>query len=239
MVYGAQIRKTIGGIGPGRSPKRAFVKFRIALIAVAWVLMNGCAGVANAPNDSPSRVLNEMKRPSASEMSTVTVDPRDAHIAALEQEISKLREQNRTVPVPASRGEQTVVIVLRDEEFFASGAPKPTQDVLGTLRRIAEILKPHAASITRIRVEGHTDSQRIQTKQFPSNKELSEARAQIVAWYLQRETGFPSDRFAIRGYGATKPVASNSTAEGRTRNRRVEIAITANGTAGGTDVIRP
>lgn len=206
------------------------MKFGTALMLVGGVLLSGCIEMTEYPNDSPSRLLNEMRRP-LSETGAVTIDPRDAHIAALEQELARLREQgNRMavpVPTPAARVERSIVIVLRDEEFFATGSAKPTQDIIRTLRRTAEILKPHEAIITRIRVEGHTDDRRIHTKRFPSNKELSEARAQIIAWYLQRETGFPANLFSVTGHGASKPLASNATAEGRTRNRRVEIVITS------------
>ena len=80
----------------------------------------------------------------------------------------------------------------------------------------------------RIRVEGHSDSQAITgdlQKQYPSNWELSCARAAAVVRALADASGLDAAQFVAVGYGATDPVASNETAAGRQRNRRVRIAI--------------
>jgi len=180
------------------------------------------------PNDSASRVLNEMKRPNTSTPVAVPADDRDARLAALERDIAKLRAQ--PAPIPASiKVEKMFVVVLREEEFFASGSADLTQDAVRALRHAAETLKPYTSVIAQVRVDGHTDNRRIHTNRFPSNQELSEARAHNVASYLQKQTGLPPDRFTAAGYGATRPDASNATAEGRARNRRVEITVTSNG----------
>jgi len=179
------------------------------------------------PNDSASRVLNEMKRPVASTPGGVPADDRDARLAALERDLAKLRAQ--PAPVNASvKVEKTFVVVLREEEFFASGSADLTPDAIRALRHAAETLKPYSSVIAQVRIDGHTDSRPIHTRRFPSNQELSEARAYSVASYLQKQSGLPADRFTAAGYGATKPEASNATAEGRARNRRVEITVTSN-----------
>ncbi len=75
-----------------------------------------------------------------------------------------------------------------------------------------------------VRVEGHTDDVPIHTARFPSNWDLSAARAVAVARYFQ-SAGLPADRLAATGYGENRPVATNDTPEGRTANRRVEILL--------------
>jgi len=76
----------------------------------------------------------------------------------------------------------------------------------------------------RVLVEGHTDSIPIKNERFPSNLELSLARARSV-YQMLLMNGIPGDRVDYTGCGSKKPVASNSTPEGRARNRRVEIKL--------------
>ena len=75
-----------------------------------------------------------------------------------------------------------------------------------------------------IHVEGHTDDKPINTPQYPSNWELSSARAGSIVRLLI-DMGIQSQRLAAIGYAANRPVISNNTAEGRLRNRRVQLMI--------------
>jgi chemotaxis protein MotB len=77
---------------------------------------------------------------------------------------------------------------------------------------------------TEIRVEGHTDNVPINSEQFPSNWELSSARATAVLKYLI-DRGLPPERLAAVGYGEFRPIDTNETEAGRHRNRRVEIFV--------------
>ena len=76
-----------------------------------------------------------------------------------------------------------------------------------------------------VRIEGHTDSVPISTPLFPSNWELSSARATTVARRLSEFGGLKASRLIAAGYGESRPAASNDTQEGRARNRRVDIVI--------------
>jgi chemotaxis protein MotB len=76
-----------------------------------------------------------------------------------------------------------------------------------------------------IRIEGHTDNVPINTPRFPSNWELSVARATSVVQYLISRHNFPPERLSATGYGEYRPKASNATAEGRQKNRRVDFVI--------------
>ena len=73
-------------------------------------------------------------------------------------------------------------------------------------------------------IEGHTDSIPINTPEFPDNQALSVARASAIVNYLTAN-GLPESRIRVRGYGDTRPIASNATAEGRAANRRVEVGF--------------
>ncbi|GAH79272.1 unnamed protein product, partial [marine sediment metagenome] len=74
-------------------------------------------------------------------------------------------------------------------------------------------------------VGGHTDNVPISTKQYPSNWELSTARATNVVRYLIKAKEFPPERISAVGYGEYRPITDNSTAEGRQKNRRVVFLI--------------
>lgn len=95
-----------------------------------------------------------------------------------------------------------------------------------------EILDELALSLIDIpnfvRVEGHTDSVPVRSSRYPSNWELSTARAsRIVRWFIERRH-FPPERLSAAGFGEHRPAATNSTAEGREANRRVEIIVLRN-----------
>jgi outer membrane protein OmpA-like peptidoglycan-associated protein len=89
------------------------------------------------------------------------------------------------------------------------------------LEKLAVILNKYPD--TNILIEGHTDS----TGTYEHNLDLSKQRAQSVSNYLA-SLGVDPSRFTTMGYGPSQPVASNATAEGRTQNRRVELAVMAN-----------
>jgi chemotaxis protein MotB len=77
----------------------------------------------------------------------------------------------------------------------------------------------------RIHVEGHTDSQKISTGQFPSNWELSCARSSSVVRFFANRHQFNAASLVAVGYGDTQPISNNATVEGRARNRRVDIVL--------------
>jgi chemotaxis protein MotB len=114
-----------------------------------------------------------------------------------------------------------VVTVVTDEVLFDSGAAQLRSDALPILRIVGEALGDVENAVV---VEGHTDSRPISTARFPSNWELSGARAAAVVRYLER-AGVRSSRLSYEGYGERLPIASNDTPAGRAQNRRVEIVV--------------
>ncbi|MBE0565620.1 MAG: OmpA family protein [Krumholzibacteria bacterium] len=105
--------------------------------------------------------------------------------------------------------------------LFDSGRAELRGEAAPVLERLARMFRKFPAEV---RVEGHTDDLPIRSDRFPSNWELSAARAVSVARYFQA-AGLPADRLAATGYGEHRPVAGNDSAEGRTANRRVEILL--------------
>jgi len=78
-----------------------------------------------------------------------------------------------------------------------------------------------------VRVEGHTDNLPINTPKFPSNWELSTARATNCLRYLVERHRFPPEKISALGYAEYRPIATNTTADGRNKNRRVDIIVLA------------
>lgn len=115
-----------------------------------------------------------------------------------------------------------LVISLSEAGFFDSGAATMKKSSLRVLDAIAESVLPMS---NQIRIEGHTDNTPIHTDRFPSNWELSTARATQVIAYLTTHFPFRASRLSAAGYGEHRPMAKNATAEGRALNRRVDFVV--------------
>ncbi|MCQ4320943.1 flagellar motor protein MotD [Stutzerimonas stutzeri] len=117
-----------------------------------------------------------------------------------------------------------VEIELNSSLLFPSGDALPNDHAFDLLEKIAGILAPFD---NPIHVEGFTDNLPINTETFPTNWELSAARAGSVVRMLAAD-GVDPARLAAVGYGEFQPIADNSTAEGRARNRRVILVVSRN-----------
>jgi len=115
-----------------------------------------------------------------------------------------------------------VIKVLTDDLLFASGQATLSGQATGLLGEIAQLL--NIDETHPISVEGNTDNVPIHSSQFPSNWELSTARAGSVVEFLI-EHGVAASRLTAAGNADQRPVASDATAAGRARNRRVEIVM--------------
>jgi len=119
------------------------------------------------------------------------------------------------------RHRMNLEVEIRADVLFPSGVANLTPQALQPLRDLASILGGFA---NPLRVEGHTDDVPIATAEFPSNWELSAARAASVARLLI-DSGIDPHRLAIAGRGEFQPEASNATEEGRNHNRRVKLIV--------------
>jgi chemotaxis protein MotB len=114
-----------------------------------------------------------------------------------------------------------LVISLAEAGFFASGDASLSPSSTDAIAAIADVLKD---STLPVRIEGHTDSTPISNSRYPSNWELSTARAASVLVRLS-ELGIGPERLSAAGYAGFQPVEDNSTLEGRARNRRVDVVV--------------
>jgi chemotaxis protein MotB len=115
---------------------------------------------------------------------------------------------------------------LVDRILFPSGEAGITAEGVKVLQRVGNVLKTTQNKI--IRVEGHTDNVPISTrleKEFPTNWELSAARATNVVRFLQDKVGIEPSRLQVVGLSEYQPIAPNETISGRSQNRRIEIAL--------------
>lgn len=119
------------------------------------------------------------------------------------------------------RTAEGINITFQPDFYFESSSENLTVDAKGILDDISSVLSRYP--YTEIFIEGHADSSGNQW----NNKKLSEMRAKTVALYFKAHD-VTADRIAIAGYGATRPVESNNTPEGRRLNRRVVVKIRAN-----------
>jgi chemotaxis protein MotB len=119
--------------------------------------------------------------------------------------------------------------VFQSEVLFPSGSAELTPDGQAQIANLAKTLTDIAQEIPKninwiLRVDGHTDRVPISTVQFPSNWELSTARAISVVQQLIQE-GIPPDRLAAAGFGEYQPLETGNTPEARARNRRIELKL--------------
>lgn len=123
--------------------------------------------------------------------------------------------------VGISQSKRGVVIDISASSLFKTGDATLQPEVLDVLRQVAAVLSREDQSIE---VEGHTDDVPIKTAQFPSNWELSSARASSVTRMLI-DNGVQAKRLAVVGLAENQPLAPNDSPENRARNRRVTITI--------------
>ncbi|KZY95601.1 flagellar motor protein MotD, partial [Oleiphilus sp. HI0072] len=123
--------------------------------------------------------------------------------------------------VSVQKKDDWIEISLDDTVVFQSGGVEPVDDALPIIEKIAGIMNQHDNAML---VEGHTDNVPIRSPVFPSNWELSAARAATVVRYLALEGVSPS-RMGAMGYGEFQPAARNDTAAGKSKNRRVVLLI--------------
>lgn len=120
-------------------------------------------------------------------------------------------------------------IEIKTDLLFASGVADVAGSTRPVLVKLGEILKPFS---NPLRVEGHTDNRPIATASYPSNWELSSARAASVVHVLLT-TGVVPGRLSIAGFGEYQPVADNNLVEGRNANRRVVLVVLADESGAG------
>ncbi|MCX7773435.1 MAG: OmpA family protein, partial [Clostridia bacterium] len=133
-----------------------------------------------------------------------------------------IKEKGLSDKVQVTEEKDYLLVTLESEVFFDSGSADIRPDSMKLLSSLAEILK----SIDKeILISGHTDNVPINSTEFKSNWELSTARATNVVGYFIETAKMDPTTFTATGNGEYRPIADNATAEGRQKNRRIEIKI--------------
>jgi len=144
------------------------------------------------------------------DLSFIAADIRDAMSGYIDQDLMEVTQTKYWIEVE-----------IKSKMLFGSGTARISHKALKVMRAIAAILKPLPNVIN---VEGHTDNVPIKNTMFPSNWELSAARAASVVHIFSR-LGVNPKRLAAIGYAEHRPIADNATADGRQKNRRVSLLI--------------
>jgi len=185
---------------------------------------------AAAP-DSPdfigkSSKLDKTLAIAAQEKRTAAQEVEQGELAAAEEQIL---EAARSAGLESSlkfrmEGRGLIVSIVAEGVLFDAGSAiiRPAGRVV-----LDDIASSLAKLPNQLSIEGHTDDVPIGTAQFPSNWELSTARASIVLRYLAERHAMDLTRMSAAGYADQRPVATNATGAGRGQNRRVDIAILA------------
>jgi chemotaxis protein MotB len=139
---------------------------------------------------------------------------------------TSLKEEIEAEEIELVELEDTLKVVFIDKILFDSGSVEINQKGRKILLVVADSIRAHKNQ--NLLVEGHTDNTPLSPalkERFPSNWELSTARAAAVVRFLQKEGQLQPERLSARGYSYYRPVAANQTKEGRHQNRRIEIIL--------------
>jgi chemotaxis protein MotB len=155
---------------------------------------------------------------------TVTKDELKVMQSQLQQYVTENKLQNKVQTEIRQNGtrRELVITLLTDKSLYDSGSAQ-LRDVT---KRILDVVNGQLRIRKNdIRIEGNTDNVPISTAQFPSNWELSAARAVGVARYLVEQDGLSPKRIQVAGYGEWRPRVPNDTDDHRQANRRVDIVV--------------
>ncbi len=165
------------------------------------------------------------------ENSETTID--DRSIQKIEESLKNLKakieeyiaEHELDTEVSIEFDARGLVIRFKDNALFDSGQAKLKKSSEEVLYFLGDLLKSEEFINRAIRVEGHTDNVPIQTSKYPSNWELSTARATNVVKFFISNMQINPIRLSASGYSEYYPIADNGTLEGRAKNRRVDIVV--------------
>ncbi len=191
-------------------------------------LSDAAQGLANDGTKPPAAPASNSLQP-LSETEVARLAAERARAAELERVDAAVRKSLapllETGLVAVNRNESLVEVTIRTDILFSSGKADLARAAFEPLQQLGGTLAPLP---NPVRVEGHTDDLPIRSAVFPSNWELSAARAASVVRVLEA-TGMDPRRLAVVGMGEFRPIDSNLTPEGRNANRRVALVILATG----------
>ncbi len=133
---------------------------------------------------------------------------------------SIIEESGKIEGINITVEQEGVRLSFSDSIIFESGSAEIKEEIKPLLNSLLSLIKRTTNPVV---IEGHTDNIPIKGSRYSSNWELSSARATSVLMYLLKDRSVDPRRFSVAGYGEFRPVAPNTTPEGRAKNRRVDI----------------
>lgn len=218
----------------------AFVKYVYLPLRAEEARLNGSLASASAREKDLKRKLSEADARAAAldaqgrqlsgklAQTEAEKDKLEAELKRVQNELSSILEpQISAGSVKIKRRGGELVVELSDQILFDSGRAELNEDGATVLAQVAKSLA--ALGNHTIQVGGHTDRTRVSNpetqERFPTNWELSTARATNVVRFLEERGKIPGARLVATGFAQFRPVTDNDTAENRQKNRRIELVL--------------
>ena len=178
-----------------------------------------------AENDTPANDMKEEGKPPTTEemMEAIEGEMLKENEELAEKIEEAVNESNLADQIEISFTSQYVRLSMKGALLFSPGSAELREEATKVLEKAAVVLERYAKGT--IEIEGHTDSVPHYSAKYANNEELSSARALSVFYYLLEHSNLDPVNLKHAGMGDRVPIADNSTAEGRSKNRRVEIKI--------------
>lgn len=194
---------------------------------VRQMTTNDSQALAKLPDSETENQENDYKKGADQDSTTVTLSEEDLEITRLIKKDSELLQE--VLDEEIAQGmidmkitQTRIILMVREKGSFPSGSAQIIAPFKVVAEKISKVFTDFEGIII---VSGHTDNVPINTYRFRSNWELSSSRAVSVIHELSKETFLKNKRFEISAYADTKPVDTNETFIGRSKNRRVEIMM--------------
>jgi len=202
----------------------------ITLLLAFFVVMYSMSQIDNKKFGKVSDALNTILKGGSSVLRYQQEPQKNGHgllklgnLRMVQQKIEdKFKQLGKVEVLETEITERGLVVHILESTLFDQGSAEIKPQAMEVLDLIAEQLQDRP---NHIRVEGHTDDTPINTVVYPSNWELSSARATAVVRYYSENHSIPAGRISALGYGMYRPVAPNNSIENRARNRRVDVVI--------------
>jgi len=202
----------------------------ITLLLAFFVVMYSMSQIDNKKFGEVSDALNTILKGGNSVLRFQDEPTKNGHgllklgkLRMVQQKIDqRFKELGKNEALQTEITERGLVVHILESTLFDQGSAVLKPRAMEVLDLIADLLQGRP---NHIRVEGHTDDTPINTSVYPSNWELSSARATTVVRYISDNYAIPPDRISALGYGMYRPLALNNSIENRARNRRVDVVI--------------
>lgn len=181
-------------------------------------------GDTQSPTDMTKTLSPSGRKKPADQAQANLQQQEQQNLEALQQQLNEYIQKNGlSSQLETQLNQSQLLITIRDNALFAPASASVKSEARMLAVAIGEMLKPY--NDYEVLVTGHTDNTPINTTEFPSNWELSTKRAVNFMKILLENKAFDPKRFGAIGYGEYRPVDTNDTTAGKSKNRRVEVSI--------------